>query len=333
MPVTYNVPPQSLLQLNTLKEPSWGTAGSAASAKWMLIRQWPTVKPYRSSKIYEEIRGSLAPGWSNSILKNGGEVKIPGYLSYEDAVLINQGFYGIASTSGSGPTYPWNYSGAGASQPSLQSYAIEFNQPSFMGYATGVVFNKYVLKGTAGEWITYDLEGFAQDIDMGTAQAQTALADRAVTPVIMPQLALFIDYVGGSAIGSTAFAGTLVDFTLTLENSVSPLYTAGNLKPTQLGAKTKWKTSLEMTLAYTSALKTVVTGQIFTGTVLRIQLKATSGSNTWTQNFTGVLTEDPEMFSEKDGFQAIKIKLEGQYDSAGIGYLQNNIVNTLAAVP
>jgi hypothetical protein len=332
MPITYNVAPQTLIQVNSGKEASWGAAASPATAKWMLVKKWPTFKPYRKSTVYEEVRGALTPAWVSSILKKGGEWKIPGYFSFEDSIFLGHSVFSAVSAAGSAPAV-WTYNGPTSTQPPLQSFSFEFNQPNFMTYAIGCIGNKLTIKGAAESWWEYELAGFAMDVDMATAQTQTALSDRAIEPVLMGNTVLSMD-TAASAIGTTAFAGTLVDFTYTIENALKALYTAGNLMPTQTGASKMWATTLEMSIVNTSSVRTFVNTNMIAGNLLRIQIKGTgTGSKQAVLNFTGVLSDDIELYGEKDGFQLYKIKLSGIWDTTAAMYSQMIISNTVLLVP
>ena len=312
---TSTVTASRLGKLQSYKESSWGGSG-AATSKWMGVSPYPEFKPYRKSTIFDEARGTLQPGYLSAILQKGGEWKIPGMLTYEDAVYLGHSFFGIVTASGSASPFTFTYASSGSAQPNLQTYTFEYNQVGGYVLAAGCIANKLSIKGSMPGALTYELSGFAQDIDTAAAGSPAVLADRTVEVAIFPSMAVYMD-PSGSAIGSTAYGGCLTDFSLDMENSASPVYTAGSLVPGAFIVGDRFKASLTLSLLYTSAVKTFVTGTLMAGTQALIRLRATSGSKVFNIDYAGVLSDDPALFGDKDGAQLIQIKLDSIYNTGG----------------
>lgn len=321
---------QRLLVVQSFKEVSWGTA-AAATAKWMALKTWPEFKPYRKSTVYDEARGNVAPGFLSTLNRKGGEFKLEGYLTYEDAILLGHGFFGIVSPTGSSPSFNYAYTGATTSQPTIQPYTFEYNQATGAALATGCIGNKLEIKGNAAEPLEWIFSGLAQDIDASTGSAITSLSDRSVEVALMPSSNFWMD-TGTSTIGTTAFNSTLIQYNLAMENGIKFIYTAGSLVPTAWVVD-KWKTTLTLDLLYTSAVKTFVTSTLMAGNQAVIRLKPVSGAKSIQLDFAGVLADDPALFGQKEGAQFVQVKLEGIYNTTNTLHTNMTAVNAVAAVP
>lgn len=316
---------QRLLLLQSFKETAWGTAGSS-TAKWAAVKPYPEFKPYRKSTVFDEVRGSLAAGFNSAILRKGGEFKIDGHLTYEDANFLGQGFFGIV-TLGSTTPFLATYNGPTGSQPSLQSYSFEYNQTGGFVQASGCIMNKLQLKGSAMDHWEYTVNGFAADMDASSGSAITSLADRTVEVALVGTSALCLDIVSGS-MGLTAAPGVLIDFDLTMENGAKPIYTAGSLPPAVWVMGEKFKSQLTMSLLYTTAVRTFIVTTLMAGSKGFIQLKSTSGTKYITLQFCGVLSDEPALFGNKDGAQFVQIKLDAVYDATFAGYTNMLVAQT-----
>lgn len=321
---------QRLLVWQTFRETVWGTPG-AATAKWMGVKPYPSLTPKRKATIFDQARGSLAPGFNSAILEKGGVVKIGGFLTYQDAIFLGHAIWGIVTPTGAGP-YTYTYVGPTTTQMNLQTYTVEYSQASSLARAQGTVFQKLSIKGEAAKEISWEMSGWAQDIDPAWSGSLAALSDRTVEPVLMPSTALAMDATGGT-IGTTAFANTMISFGLEIENSAKPILTAGSLTPANWVIGDKWQASLSLGLLYTSAVRTYINNTLQAGTVALIQVKPTSGTNTITWNFAGVLADDIELYGEKEGAQIVNVKLDGIYDSGAALHTGMIVVNPVTTIP
>lgn len=322
---------QRLLLWQSFKEAAWGTP-LAATAKWMGVEPYPTVTPKRAAEVFDEARGSLQPGFLSAILQKGGEFKINGLCTYEDIIFLGHGFFGIVVPAGGPPNYTYTYTGAGTAQPTLQTYTIEFSQSGSYVQAQGCIINKLSLKGEASAPWKYEASGFCKDVDTAVAGSPAALSDRAVEVALMPTTQFWMDPTG-AAIGTTAYDGTLTDFSLEMENSVNPVYTAGALTPTHWVSGDKWKATLNIGLLWTANVRTAMNTNVLAGKNMLVRLKSTSGAKVLQADFAGVIGEDPEYFPDKNGAQMVNLKLTGVYDSGASLSTSMVATNTVAAVP
>lgn len=317
--------------LQSFKEVTWGTP-AAATARWMAVEPYPSFTPYRASEVFDEARGSLAPGFLKAILRKGGEWTIPGLVTYEDAVFLGHSIFGVVTPTGAGP-YVYTYLGALASQATMQPYTFEWLQTGAYVQATGCIGNRLELKGERMRPWTYSLSGFAKDIDPAPAGSLAALTDRTVEVVLMPTTALAMDAAGGAP-GTTPFADTLVDFTLSIENSVVPVYTAGSLTPTGWVFGNKAVVSLALTLMWTPTVRTFVTGTLMGGTPGVFQFKSTSGAKILELDVAAALTGDAPMLPDTDGALSISLNLGGIYDTGTLAnFLKMVVTSPVATVP
>ncbi len=306
---------QRLLRFQSFQETVWGSA-CPATARWMSVKEWPEFKPYRKSTIYQEARGSLAPGFVSSQLRKGGDWKVGGYGTYEDLPYYLQSVFGAVSAASQGGGFGlFTYTGPTTAQPSLQPYTFEYNQTSYAVRATGCIGQKLTIKGQASKQMEWDLSGQAQDIDNTWAGGLAALNDRVVTPIIVPVTNLYLDASGSSAIGTNQYANTLLGFTLNVENQAKVIYTGGSLTPQNWVVGAGYKADLELDLLYTTGVRNFINSYLFANVNSLIQIKASSGSNSLTVNFAGELADDPGLFGQTEGAQTVKLKLNPIYDT------------------
>lgn len=317
------------LVLQSFKESTWNTSG-AATAKWMGIGV-PEFVPFRKSQVHDEFRGTLAPGYLFNQLKRGGTWKVGGKLTYEDAVFLGASMFGTVAPTGVGP-YTYSYVGGLATNPSLTTFTFEFNQASALSRATGCVANKLTIKGEAEKEMTYDLSGFAGDIDSSWGGSLAALSDRTVEVCIFPSVTFFMDASGGT-LGATAFATRLLKYQLDIENMAGPVPSAGQLGPAGWVMSDKWKTSLSLQLLVATDTRNFLNNTLQSPAGALIRTRATSGTKVLTMDYAGVLTDDVKQIGEFNGAQAIDVKLSGYYDSAAGFHTNMTVVNNVAAVP
>ena len=330
MPVSPSVLAQRLLKIQSTVETSWGTYAGSPTCQWRLIKPYPTFKPYRKSTVFDEAMGNLAPGFTSAVLLKGGEFNWNGTLSYEDAVLLGCGFFGTVTPTGSATPYTWTFTGPTTSQGSITPYSFTYNQTSGAALATGCIFTKLDIKGVAATAMEYTVSGLAQDIDAGSG-SPAALSLRTVEAALTPSGSVYLD---SSTIGSTIFSSVLTDFDLAMENSIKYIWTAGALTPSQWVVGDKFKATMTMSLLYTSAVKTFITGTLMAGTTGLVRIKASgSGSSALTLDFAGVLSDDPVLFGNKDGAQLCQVKLGGIWNASNSLHTNMTVANGVSTLP
>lgn len=321
---------QRLLILQSFRESTWGTPG-AATAKWMGVAPYPEFVPLRKATVHDEARASLAPGYLFNQMERGGTWKIGGKVTYQDAIFLGHMIWSTLTPTGANP-YTYAYLGPLATQPTLTTMTFEYNQAGAQSRATGCVANKLSIKGEATKELTYELSGWAQDIDPAWTGTPAALSDRSVNVAIMPETSLWMDAVGGS-IGATAFGSRLVGFSLDVENSANPVPTAGQLTPAGWVIGDKWKTSLTLKVLAASDTRTYLnsTLQNPTGALIRLRNTLAAASITW--DICGVLTDDIKQIGEFQGAQMWEAKLSGIYDPTAALHTNMTVVNAVSTIP
>ena len=315
--------------LQSFKEVTWNT-GAAATAKWMGLRPRASFKPKVKADQFEEQRGTLAPAYLSAVLMNGGEWKVPMYGTYEDInFALHAAVQGNPTITGAGP-YVYPYAAPLGAAWDAKSYTLEYGSSIGIIKANGCVAQKLSISGEASKEWQMELSGF-YGTHTQSSTLTAALADRTVEVALMPSTALYMDASGGT-IGTTAFACTMLSFGLDIDTGLKPVYAGGSLIPCGF-TYDQYKVTLKLGLLYTSALKTFLTTTMLTGGTSLIRLKSTSGTKIAQLDFAGVLTEDPEMFPDKDNARYVEVSLSGQYDSGFANYFKASVTNGVATLP
>lgn len=329
MPTSSILAPR-LITLQMFKEVTWGT-GAAATAKWMGVQPLPTFKPYYKMTPLDEQRGTVVPAYLAPLLLQGGEMNMNLHVTYEDLLFLLAGtIQGGVSPTGIGP-YTWNFVPGVGTAWNAQTYTMEYGYDIGTVVANGVTFNKWSIKGEASKQWEASVSGFYKTHNQnGTLTG--AISDRVVEVVLGPTTALFIDNIGAT-IGTTAFANTLVTFNVEGDTGLKPVYTQGSLSPIGF---TYDKVAVKMTLGllYTSAIKTLLTSQLFGVGGVLVRLKSTSGAKVAQLDFSGVLSDDPQLYGNKNSAQIIELKLDALYDAGSFAqYYKPQVINNVATLP
>lgn len=136
-----------LVRLQSFKETVWGTPG-LATARWMAVQPYPQFKPYQKSTIFDEDRGSLQNSFLSAVLVEGGEFNLNMHATYEDINFILQGGMQAVSPSGGNP-YTYAYVAPTNAAYYVQSYTLEHGYDQGTIGASGCMFNKWSIKGSA----------------------------------------------------------------------------------------------------------------------------------------------------------------------------------------
>jgi hypothetical protein len=279
--------------------------------------------------MFEEQRGTLAPGYLNAILQKGGEFSINTHVTYEDILYMLSGGLGVVTPTGAGP-YVWTYGAPLASAWSAQSYSFEFGYDIGTVQAKGCLINKWSIKGEASAQWEATMSGFYKT-HVISGSLTPAIGNRTVEVVLTPPTTLAMDSAGVTP-GTTAFTNTLVSFGLDVDNGLKPVYTAASLEPTSF-VYDKVMPTLTLSLLYTSAVKTYITNTLNAGLPTVIQLKTVSGTKSAEIQFSGAMNDNYTLYGDKEGAQIVELKFQAIYDTAMANYLNVVVTNGVATLP
>lgn len=321
---------QRLNVLQSFRETTWGTPG-AATARWMALSGVAEFTPFRKATAFKEFRGTLAPAYLFSQLKRGGTWKIMGRLTYEDVIFLGHAFWATVTPTGTNP-YTYTYTGPLGTQPTLTTFTFEYNQAGLQTQAVGCVATKLTLKGEAEKEWTYELSGFAQDIDSAWSGSLAVLSDRTVEVATFPQTALWMDAFG-TAIGTTAFSARLLKAQFDFENGARPIPTGGTLLPAGWVIGEEWKTSASLQILAASDTKTYINSTLQSPNGALLRVRPVSGTKQITWDYAGILADDIKQIGEFQGAQAWDFKLDGMYGAAAALHTNMTVINAVSTIP
>lgn len=295
-----------------------------------------TMTSLAEAQMFEELRGSLAPGFESEMIRDGAAVSMDGIALYEDVPYMLDGLFGLATSSeSSNDTDFWqrDYSAP------LQVYDTDLGSPSIYtivhgdsdvyGVAGGTLVD-FSLSAEDGGPTTYSAN-FIGDQVAGDALA--SLSDRAVSAIMGDHWQVFID-PSTDAVGSTEIANTAFSFNLEVNSNRELLYHLGNLTPSNY-RDARWAGSLTMELELTAAMKTELDSIInASGPIKRVvRLKATSGSQILQIDFNGVVLGNQEVLTDADGVITLQLALDAEYSSTLSNWLVMESHNSVQTLP
>jgi hypothetical protein len=312
------IPDLLLIEAGT-NDSDWGTA-MAPTVKLMGIQN-VTMTPVVEAVIFNEMRGTTAPGYEAALQRVGAEVDISGLVSYEDINYFLDGMFGQASpttdTSGEIRAY----------EAPLTDVATDYPDPRIMtlvlgeggdwatdaaGVAGFTPMSLSVSGETLGPW-TFSVSGLGKEV--AEDEIDTTLADRDINVVMGHQTTLFID-PATDAVGSTQIQNTAFTFNLSLESNRALVYHLGSLTPTGY-RDAKWGGTLNLVLELNSDSEPFLNSILGHSAIFErvIRIKATSGDNYAQFDFNGVTTTAPEINTDDDGVRTVELQFAGKYES------------------
>jgi hypothetical protein len=323
-----------LLQVQWGKQTAFGTA-VAGTAKGMAISDF-MMSPVQEDHIAAELRGSLAPGFIAVPTYQAGAGTIAGLVTYEDFPYWIEGLAGIATPTGSGPyvrayTFPGAPVLSGANM--IRLFTFLFGSATDGVYrATGGLLSTLNVKGSQGGPWDFSADWLAQLID--NAGSLAGLSDRAATPVLGAETALYIDAIGGT-IGTTEVETTAFSFDLNIDTKRTLRQHLGSLNADTFSHGAKWEATLKLVLEFNATAKALFDAML-TGSTLfqkQVRLKATSGTNILQLDFAGTQDGAPQVFTDLDGVSTVEMQLKGIYASALGSWMKASSTNSVSALP
>jgi len=320
-------PVNELWKYQVGKEVTWGTV-VAATAQLGLVEDL-TITPKNEAQNLEDRRASLAPAYVAALLKESGEAKMSGIVTYEDLPFWLDGLMGIATPSGANP-YTYAYPAPLGTVPTRRSFTLIKGNGSNVYTLSGATIKEATFTVETGQPMKYDLSFVGKLAQTGTL---ASLSDRTQTPILAPQFTSYIDAVGGT-IGTTAITTNWFSAELKISTNADVYMGIGALTPVGF-RESRWSTTLKLKYELDSTSKAMVDSIIGSSLLQKqIRVKATTGASAIAQfDVAGSYLKAPEIFTDSDGVVSVELEMDALYNSTLANFLKASVTNAVSALP
>lgn len=315
----------------------WGTAVPQTS-KLIGITDC-SIKPGVDVRVIDDIRSTRFPGYHNLVQNKAPTGTIRGLASYDDLGYWLDGMFnsrydtdkGATTDAQGGVIRSWVAPAHSSDTEDFVSYTLAYGDGTNIYSLLGATVSKFTLSAKTGVPTEFSAELFGKQVATDTFET---LADRAQNFIIGGHWALKMD-PGSDAVGTTTVANHAFAFELAIDTQRTPKLHLGNL--TADGVKeAAWTGTLKLTVELSATTEPYLDNIISAtsdGVAKAVQLLATSGSNTCTISFCGILNGDPSIWTDEDGIQTLELELMGQKTSGNASWLTIGIENDITALP
>lgn len=298
---------------------AWGTPASRTVrlAGLTSISFTPLPNVHRVKEL-----GRMGPSKLTTLLSNGAEGKITMDATHEHLIYLWQSMFGAVSasgTSGSGIfAYPFTAPSSGVPTPAV--YTGEYTDSTSAYLINGLVAKTLKVAGKAGEVWTAEADFIAKH--MTTGALTTTLTD--VSPLVnlirMADTNLYIDISTG-AVGTTVVTAGLIEFELNIQANYHTKLFGGAYIPGGYGPD-MWDGSLRVMMELGTTARALFDALISTGyaaVVRQLEIRGAQSTALMTQiQANGVITNNPELWGDRDGNRALEFVFSG-VDSTTLG--------------
>jgi hypothetical protein len=314
-----SVKPIEQLQLG--KESTWGT-GVAGTVKLMGVKEF-SIEQDNDSEVFEELRGSLAPGYIGVVNKIGHKAKLTQFATYDDAPYILDSLFGVATPGGAGP-YTRDYLAPLGTSPTLRFNSMLWGDAAGSYRLAGGVCTKATFKAESGKPMEIDSEWIGKTV---AAQALAGLNDRTVFPITGPQAVLAIDTWAGT-MGATPYTAGWnvemeIDNGLALKHYLGALAAGGFSQP-------RLKGKVALTLEYDATSKAWLELHMVAVPLVQLQVRlkfSDTAGRDFMLSFAGMAVKAPKVFDFESEVGVIKMELEGLYHGTFANWFKANTIN------
>ena len=298
---------------------AWGTAvtRTVRLAGLTDVEFHPLPNVYRVPEL-----GRMGPSKLTTLLSNSAEGTVNIDATHEHLIYLWQSVFGAVSasgTSGSG-IFAYPFSAPSTGVPTAASYTGEYTDSTSAYLLNGLIAKTLNVSGKAGEVWKAQADFIARN--MTTGVLTTTLAD--VSPLVnlirMADTNLYIDISTGT-VGTTVVSAGLIEFELSLESNYHTKLFGGAYIPGSFGPD-KWDGSLRVMMELGSTARALFDALISTGysTVVRqLEIRGAQSTSLMTQiQANGVITNNPELWGDRDGNRALEFVFSG-VDSTTLG--------------
>jgi hypothetical protein len=305
-------------EIQLFKETTWGTTGTP-TVRLMGITD-AQFTPQVPAKVFRQLHGSLGVGNLGARMYTAAEGSLKGIATYEDINYYLENIFGTVTPSGAGP-----YVRAGVA-PLLVSSLNPRLMSLYKGDADGV----YSMAGALIDELTLKCEQKAADSEMTfeakllgkiiATGALASLSDRAVTPIMASDFALYID-PAASAPGSTLVANTVYSFEWKIK--------AGRILKQYLGSIGAGGYDNRMFMPDQQTLKIGAelnaTSKAYLDSIIgaspwqrNVRLIATQGTNVFRLDMGVQAVGAPPIVGDRDGVKSLDLEAQG-LETTGLG--------------
>ena len=253
-----------------------------------------------------------------------GELELQ--TTYEDILYGLFGLFGPVAPSGGARTFNAPITNYAAPQ----IYTVEYGAPGAAYRVVGGILREWTLSYEANAGVTESWAFIGRAVQ---ANALTgSLPTRIVTPVLSVHAAWFMDNIG-TAHGTTPIPGTVIEAELSI-NTNRHLKMYEGLNPISWG-EGRWEAQLNITAEFNATAKTWVDG-LLTSDIdrnFRVHFVETPNTRELKIDFTGVITEPIELFSDRDGNMTIEAKFKALVAGPLNNWLRIQVINGVATLP
>jgi len=312
---------------------AWGT--EVAPSYQLAGVQDIDISPIVDVQQVDQLCGTRIPARQSLVYMVGGEASLTQLLNYDELPYWLQGMFGeITATSdtGGGWTHEYNAPFEASDSENSISYTILEGDGTDSYSLKGATVNTITISGESGAPLEVSVDFIGKNV---TTDVRGALACTDVTYIMGDHVVLYVDA------GDTDFGGTLASdvgwsFEAIIEANRDVKRHLGSLTPDSY-RDAKMSGTLSLSLEWSSVTKEYIDsiiGATSAGITKNIRIYAVdSSSNSLTLDMAGVLSGEPDIFTDVDGVVSMDIELMGQLNTGDTNWLTltvSNGVQTLA---
>lgn len=319
--------------------------GTPVAATTRLLLDRLDVDPGAVTHKPTPATGALVRQGPTSVTRKFAQLRPSGPLSFEQILYyLYMGVKGGVTPTGTGP-YTYTFDPDEVSDPAPDTFTIE-RRISDMLASPGVddiemeycFARQLTIRGAEGEEAVWQLEADIVGRQVSSSTLTPAISVPSVEEIMVYKTALYIDDTW-AGLGGTQVQGQLLDFSLTFDTGLAPLFTPdGNLyfsKYTFAGAPGRPKgATLDLTMLVDTQMATERT-KAQAGTTRFVRLKATGSDSRDVALDMAVQHEsgDIAMVDARDGLHIVSMHLVPVYDATGAAHFKAVVNNQLSSLP
>lgn len=266
-------------------------------------------------------------GGDTAVVKSiGVKGSINGWATYEHLPYFLDGLAGKATPTGAGP-YVRTFAAPATTAPAPRLLSLVKGDTGVGAYrGVGMLPSKFNLKQENKGSLKFACDLLGSKLESNTLTG--GLTKPAVTPIMASQVASVKLDAWGGTMGTTTLPNcNLRYWELNVEPARNIRYCMGSLPGTTY-LEDPWTATLKMSLEFNSTSRADVDNYIAgTLTQKQVEINYTSGTNLAKFQFTGIQTNDVEIFSDDDHVVTVDFELTRMYHSTFANWFKSSITN------
>ncbi len=287
------------------------------------------ISPIVDIQQVEQMDGTQVPSRKSLVQMVGGEGSVSTLLSYDDIGYWLQGLFGVAtatSDAAGGWTHNYNAPFESSDVEGVVTYTLQEGDGTNIYTLNGATVNTLNITAESGAPAEVSVDFIGKSV---TTDARAALSVRSVSCIMGDHIQLFID-AGSDAFGSTATSDIGWSLDLTLEANREVKRHLNDLTPTDY-RNAKMSGSLSLSLEHTAVTEAYVAAIVNAtaqGVDKNVRLLAVdASSNSLTLDFAGILSGEPDIFTDVDGTVSMDLELLSQLNSGDTNWFTAVVSN------